>query len=86
MILVNLKDKYTKVIADLVTISIEDLTPVELSIINHSYTLFQDKLEEIKTLNDEVKRLSLELANLKAMNDDSSNDYSDEENKDYDKR
>jgi hypothetical protein len=37
----------------------------------------KEKLEDIKILNDEIKRLSIENANLKAYNDDK--DYGDEE-------
>ena len=73
----NLKEQYFKLLADHITISVEDLTDTESSLISKSYELFQDKLEDIKILNDEVKRISLELANLKAMQD--NNDYSQDE-------
>ena len=73
----TLKEKYTKLLADHITVSVEDLTKNELDLINQSFILFQDKLEEIKTNDDEVKRLSIELANYKAMygniNDDDEN-------------
>ena len=72
-----MKDKYKKLLADHVTISLEDLTPSENAIIDKSFELFDDKLNDIKVLNDEVKRLSLELANLKAMGtaDDARYEY-----------
>jgi len=72
----SLKGKFIKILADHVSISVEDLSPSELSIIDKSFELFQDKLLEIKTLDDEVKRLSIELANLKAMG--SANDVRSE--------
>lgn len=62
-----MKEKYKKLLADHVSISLEDLTPSEIGIIDKSFELFDDKLNDIKTLNDEVKRLSIELANVKAM-------------------
>jgi ABC-type uncharacterized transport system ATPase subunit len=75
----TLKEKYTKLLADHITVSVEDLTKNELDLINQSFILFQDKLEEIKTNDDEVKRLSIELANYKAMygniNDDENNNH-----------
>jgi hypothetical protein len=37
----------------------------------------EEKLEDIKILKDNIKRLSIENANLKAYNDDK--DYGDEE-------
>ena len=75
----TLKEKYTKLLADHITVSVEDLTKNELDLINQSFILFQDKLEEIKTNDDEVKLLSIELANYKAMygniNDDENNNH-----------
>lgn len=73
----SLKDKYIKLLSSKITVSIDDLTDNELSLINESFELFSEKLDDIKILNDELKRVSLELANLKAMLDDSENDYED---------
>ncbi len=78
----TLKEKYVKLLADHITVSVEDLTKNELELINLSFVLFKDKLEEIKTGDDEVKRLSIELANYKAMfgnhNDENDNDFSED--------
>ena len=63
----TLKEQYTKIMADAVTINVEDLTVTELAIINKGFEIFESKLEEIKVGSDETKRLSLELSNLKAM-------------------
>ena len=43
--------------------------------------MFEAKLDEIKTLQDDVKRLSIELANKKAMHED---DYKPRRKDDYD--
>ena len=71
----SLKNKYIKLLAGKITVSVDDLTENELSLITESFELFSEKLDDIKILNDELKRISVELANLKAMSDDSENDY-----------
>jgi hypothetical protein len=73
----SLKDKYVKLLAGIITVSVDDLTDNELKLINESFELFSEKLDDIRILNDELKRISIELANLKAMRDDSENDYDD---------
>ncbi len=75
----TLKEKYTKLIADSVTICIEDLSDTEKAIIEKTFELFQEKMDDLKIANDEVKRLTIELANLRAMLDDTSNDYDNNE-------
>ena len=55
----------------------EELTDNENSIINVAYNLFKEKLEDIKILQDEITRLSVENANLKSYND--NRDYDEEE-------
>lgn len=55
----------------------EELNEVEMEIMDAGFELMKEKLEDIKILNDEIKRLSIENANLKAYNDDK--DYGDEE-------
>jgi hypothetical protein len=71
----SLKDRYKELILSQVLIDEEDLTDEESSIINFSYELFQEKLDDIKLLNDEIVRLSIELANLKSYNDNNDYDY-----------
>lgn len=73
----SLKDKYVKLLSGRITVSVDDLTDNELKLINESFELFSEKLDDIKILKDELKRVSIELANLKAMQDDSENDYED---------
>jgi hypothetical protein len=80
----TLKEQYVKLLADHITVSVEDLTKNEIDLINLSYVLFKDKLDDIKTGNDEVKRLSIELANYKAMfgrrdkDDDNHHDFTED--------
>ena len=73
----SLKDKYVKLLSGRITVSVDDLTDNELKLINESFELFSENLDDIKILKDELKRVSIELANLKAMQDDSENDYED---------
>lgn len=74
----SLKDRYKKLIADSVTISIGDLTESENAIIDKSYDLFEEKMDDLKVANDEVKRLSIELANYKAMYSEKSGRFDDD--------
>jgi hypothetical protein len=73
----SLKDKYIKLLSSKITVSVDDLTDNELTLINESFELFNEKLDDIRILNDNLRRISVELANLKAMQDDSENDYED---------
>ena len=73
----ELKKQYKKMLADTITVSVEDLTENEEKLIDESFILFSSKLDDIKILNDEIKRISIELANLKSMQDNS--DYSADE-------
>lgn len=71
----SIKDRYIKLLASKITVSVDDLTDNELNLITESFKLFSEKLDDIKILNDELKRTSIELANLKSMHDDSENNY-----------
>lgn len=70
----SLKDKYIKMMADKISVSIEDLTDNEKQLIEFSYELFSEKLEDIKIANDELRRISIELANLKSYRNDFDRD------------
>ena len=77
----SLKEQYTKLLCSQITVSVDDLTDNEKALIEKSFDLFEEKLEEIKLSNDEVRRLSIELANTKAMYQTDRNendDYEDE--------
>jgi hypothetical protein len=83
----TLKEQYLDLVIDRITVSKEDLTEVEEQIINIGYELLSEKLDDIKILNDEIKRISLELANLKAYQDDTDYtdwDLSDDDDGDFD--
>ena len=71
----SLKDKYIKLLSSKITVSTDDLTDNELKLIIESFELFKEKLDDIKILNDELKRINIELINIKSMRDDSENDY-----------
>ena len=70
-----IKEEYFKYLSNKILVKVDDLTENELKLISFGFELFNEKLDDIKLLNDEVKRLNIELSNLKAMRDDS--DYSD---------
>jgi hypothetical protein len=59
------KEEYAEGVLNYVLISKEDLTDTEKQIIDYSFSVLKERLEDIKLLNDEIKRLSIELANLK---------------------
>lgn len=78
----SLKERYQEQLASSITVSIEDLTDNERTLISTSFELFESKLEDIKILQDEVKRLSIELANFKSMRDDTESFYDDDDDDD----
>lgn len=65
----SLKEEYTELLASKITVSVDDLLENEKKLIDESFILFEYKLDEIKTLNDDIKRLQIEILNLKAMNE-----------------
>jgi hypothetical protein len=70
----SLKEKFTEMMANKISVSLEDLTDNEKLLIESAYEVFKEKLEDIKILEDENKRISVELANLKSYNDDLDRD------------
>jgi hypothetical protein len=73
----SLKDQYYDLVTDRINVPKDDLTENEIRIIEFGFELMKEKLEDLKILNDDIKRLSIENANLRAYNDDK--DYGDEE-------
>ena len=65
----SIKEQYYQIMADKITVSVEDLTDVEKTLIEEGYKLFIEKIEDIKIINDDLKRVTNELLNLKAMKD-----------------
>jgi hypothetical protein len=64
------RQKYTEGVLNYLLIKEEDLTETEKEIITYGFDLLQERLDEMKILNDEIKRLNIELANFKSYNDD----------------
>jgi hypothetical protein len=65
----TIKEQYYQIMADKITVSLDDLNDNEKILIESGYQLFVEKLDDIKLLNDDIKRLTIELLNLKAMRD-----------------
>ena len=70
----SLRDRYIETMANKISVSLEDLTENEKRLIEEGYILFSERMEDIKILEDEVKRVSIELSNLKSYNEDLFND------------
>ena len=68
------RELYTKTLADSILVSTDDLNSNEVTLINKAYEIFIDGQADIKALSDEVKRLSIEMANVKAMQDTSTSE------------
>lgn len=81
----TLKEKYFEMMANKISVSVDDLTDNERKLIEAGYESFTEKLEDIKILGDDFKRVSVELANLKSYvndvgyGDKKGNDYHDDE-------
>ena len=75
----SLKEQYVELMTNKISVSVDDLTDNEKAIIEAGFELFSEKLEDIKILNDENKRISVELANLRASNDDTPYHYYDDD-------
>jgi hypothetical protein len=75
----TLKEQYFEMMANKISVSLEDLTDNEKTLIEAGFDLFSEKLEDIKIINDENKRISIELANLKSFNEDLFKDNGDED-------
>jgi hypothetical protein len=83
----SLKEQYIEMMANKISVSIEDLTENEKNIIEAGYQLFSEKMEDIKILNGENRRISIELVNLKSFSEDLFRDKNDSyEDDDYDYR
>lgn len=78
----TLKERYFEMMSNKISVSIEDLTDNEKTLIEAGFDLFSEKLEDIKILDDENKRISIELANLKSFNEDLFKDNGDDEDED----
>jgi aconitase B len=71
----SLHEEFRKLLADTIYLPVDGLSINEITIIDKAFELFKHKLQDIKTLEDRIRDLSIELANIKAMNDDSDTNY-----------
>jgi hypothetical protein len=69
-----LKKEYYKIMCDKLFLSKDDLTDNERILIEHGFRLFNEKMEDIQILNDENRRISIELANMKSYFEDFDNE------------
>lgn len=75
----SLKEQYIELMANKISVSVDDLTDNEKVIIEAGFELFSEKMEDIKILNDENKRISIELLNLRSSNDNTPYRHYDDE-------
>lgn len=59
---------------NVLSLSEYDLTDNERILIEHGFRLFNEKMEDIQILNDENRRISIELANMKSYLEDFDNE------------
>lgn len=69
-----LKKEYYKMMCNILSLSEDDLTDNERILIEHGFRLFNEKMEDIQILNDENRRISIELANMKSYLEDFDNE------------
>jgi recombinational DNA repair ATPase RecF len=69
----NLKEEYTRIICKNILLKKEDLSHIEEEIISIGFDILNEKINEIKDLNQEIVRLNIEIANLKSYTD--NNEY-----------
>jgi hypothetical protein len=70
----TLKEKYFEMMSNKILVNLDDLNENEKTLIEYGYSLFSEKLEDIKLLEDENRRISVELSNLKSYIEDLDND------------
>ena len=59
---------------NILSLSEDDLTDNERILIEQGFRLFNEKMEDIQILNDENRRISIELANMKSYLEDFDNE------------
>jgi hypothetical protein len=70
----SLRDQYMSLMAKHMGLSdARNMSEYQINLAAYGFELFEDKLNDIKTLEDEVRRLNIELLNERAMNDDMEN-------------
>lgn len=59
---------------NILSLSEDDLTDNEKILIEQGFRLFNEKMEDTQILNDENRRISIELANMKSYLEDFENE------------
>lgn len=67
-----MRPEYMKYVSEKIMISIEDLSDTEMEIINITFDLFKEKVDDIKMLNDDINKLQNAYLNLKSSLDDNN--------------
>ncbi len=67
-----MRPEYMKYVSEKIMISIEDLSDTEMEIINITFDLFKEKVDDIKMLNDDISKLQNAYLNLKSSLDDNN--------------
>jgi hypothetical protein len=67
-----MRPEYMKYVSDKLKIPIEDLSDIEMEIINITFDLFKEKVNDIKILNDDINKLQNVYLNLKSSLDDNN--------------
>jgi len=75
----TLKEKYIELVAEKLSISVEDLSADELKIIDFTFDILEDRLRDMKALEDENYRLNIENKNLKAFTKSFEDDWKNED-------
>ena len=65
---------------NVLSLSEYDLTDNERILIEHGFRLFNEKMEDIQILNDENRRISIELSNMKSYLEDFENERKSNKN------
>jgi hypothetical protein len=67
-----MRPEYMKYVSEKIMIPIEDLSDIEMEIINITFDLFKEKVDDIKMLNDDINKLQNAYLNLKSSLDDNN--------------
>lgn len=67
-----MRPEYMKYVSEKIMIPIEDLSDTEMEIINITFDLFKEKVDDIKMLNDDINKLQNAYLNLKSSLDDNN--------------
>ena len=66
----DLKERYTTLMCDRISVCQIDLSRTEQELIDHSFDIVESKVKEIKELNDTVRDLTIKIRNMEAASDD----------------